>query len=62
MVEILDVVEHEDGSATYSVDLTDEEKDTFAQAGFRLAIMLAAFQITEKELFEILVENKNKEN
>ncbi len=62
MVEILDVVEHEDGSATYSVDLTDEEKDTFAQAGFRLAIILAAFQITEKELFEILVENENKEN
>ena len=37
-MEVSNIVEHEDGSATFSFDLTDEEKTVLLQLGILTAI------------------------
>lgn len=60
-IEVVNVVEHEDGSATYSIEMSEEEKEIFAKAGIRFSIILAGFNITENELFNILKEREENE-
>lgn len=53
-VEVTNVVEHEDGSATYTFDMIDEARDRFADVGIKFALYAGAFEKTTDELFEIL--------
>lgn len=53
-VEVTGVVEHEDGSATYTFEMSDDEKDRFADIGLRLALYAGAFGKNTEELFAIL--------
>jgi len=53
-VEVTDVVEHEDGSATYTFEMSDEERDQMANIGLKFVLYAGAFSKTTSEMFAIL--------
>lgn len=50
------VVEHEDGSATYTFDMSNDTRDMFVNDGIRLVLMCAVADISVEDAFDILHE------
>ena len=48
------VVEHEDGSATYTFDMSNDTRDMFVDEGVRLILMCAAAGISVEDAFDML--------
>lgn len=48
------VVEHEDGSATYTFDMSNDTRDMFVSDGVRLVLMCAVAGISVEDAFDIL--------
>jgi len=48
-MEVKDIIEHEDGSATYHFDLTAEEQDALCRNGILWAIICGATGLTVEE-------------
>ena len=56
LIEVADVVENEDGSATLSFDLDKDAVKVFAEIGLKFALYCAANNMTTNEVFETLQE------
>ena len=48
------VVEHEDGSATYTFDMSNDTRDMFVSEGVRLILMCAVAEISVEDAFDML--------
>jgi len=48
------VVEHEDGSATYTFDMSYDTREMFVEDGIRLVLMCAVAEISVGEAFDML--------
>ena len=48
------VVEHEDGSATYTFDMSNDTRDMFVSEGVRLILMCAVAKISVEDAFDML--------
>ena len=61
-IRVVDEVEHEDGSATYSVDLDHNAEVALAKIGLDVVIFCAAYQLDIQEVFnQIVWLHKSKE-
>lgn len=49
-MEVLDIIEHEDGSATYQFDLTPQEHDAMCRNGIMWAILAGVTGITQEQV------------
>ena len=59
------VVEHEDGSATYTFDMSDDTRNMFIEDGVRLVLMCAVAEISVEDALDIIhniAEERLKEN
>jgi hypothetical protein len=52
-MEVIDLIEHEDGSATYTFDLTPQEHDAMCRNGIIWAIVCGATGLTVEEAMKI---------
>lgn len=57
-IEITDVVDHDDGSATMSFDLSDDATKTMASYGVKFLLYCAAYGITTDEAFDLIAGRK----
>jgi hypothetical protein len=48
-MEVRDIIEHEDGSATYTIDLTAEETDAMVRNGILWAIVCGCTGLTVEQ-------------
>lgn len=61
-IRVVDEVEHEDGSATYSFDLDQKAQSSLAKIGLEVVIFCAAYQLDIQEVFDhIAWLSKSKE-
>ena len=61
-IRVVDEVEHEDGSATYSFDLDHNAEVALAKIGLDVVIFCAAYQLDIQEVFnQIVWLHKSKE-
>jgi len=51
-MEVLKIIEHEDGSATYSFDLTAEETDAMVRNGILWAIVCGCTGLTVEQVMK----------
>jgi len=54
------VVEHEDGSATYTFDMSNDTLDMFVSEGVRLILMCAVAEISVEDAFDMLQDIAKK--
>lgn len=54
-LDIVDVVEHEDGSATFQFQTSDDAKKMFAELGMRLVLHCAAVGRSTEDVLESIV-------
>jgi hypothetical protein len=52
-MEIMLVEEHEDGSATYTFDVTDEEKNLLTPGGIQLGLLLGITGLSYSDLVRL---------
>jgi len=57
-MEVRDIIEHEDGGATYTVDLTPEESDAMCRNGILWAIVSAVTGITVDHALKLHKESE----
>ncbi|MDB4378660.1 hypothetical protein N9Z41_02700 [bacterium] len=55
------MVEHEDGSATYSFDMDSKTTGIAAEIGLKALMFCGAFQITTEQMFDMLLEGLKQE-
>ena len=58
-MKVIDEVEHEDGSATYTFDLTEEERIIMTQQGILWSIIAGATGVTPEQVFRDYMEKKD---
>ena len=58
---IKDTVEHEDGSATYSFDLSDGARDDLANIGLEFVLYCAAARIDIQDAFKLILRSAKKQ-
>ena len=51
-MKIIDEIEHEDGSATYTFDMTEEERILMTQQGILWSIIAGATGVTPEQVFK----------
>ena len=57
---VVDVQDHEDGSATITFDLPEEVQKVFVELGLKLVLYLHVYEVTEGELWDMMA-NKARE-
>ncbi len=50
-IEIIDVVDHEDGSSTMTFDMSDDDAKTMASYGMKFVMYCAAYDVSIEEAF-----------
>lgn len=61
-IVVVDEVEHEDGSATYSFDLDEKAQKGLAKLGLELSLYCAAYRLDIQEVFDhIALVGKSRE-
>ena len=58
-MEVINEVEHEDGSATYTFDLTEQERIIMTQQGILWSIIAGATGVTPEQVFREYMEKKD---
>jgi len=53
-IEVSDVKEHEDGSATYTFDMDQESSDLLTEVGLKLILFCGAAGVYTEEVFDYL--------
>jgi len=56
-IVVKDTVEHEDGSATYSFDLSDGARDDLANIGLEFVLYCAAARVDIQDAFKMILES-----
>jgi DNA-binding IclR family transcriptional regulator len=56
-LDIVDTIEHEDGSATYQFQTSEEAKQMFAELGMRLVLHCAASGKSTEEVLENVLQD-----
>lgn len=56
LLEVVKVVEHEDGGATYTFDMTDEMSDICGSLGLKLLLYCGALDRSPASVFDMLGE------
>jgi NTP pyrophosphatase (non-canonical NTP hydrolase) len=59
-IEVLDVKEHEDGSATYTFDMDQESSDLLTEVGLKLILFCGAAGISTEEVFDSVRQKIDK--
>lgn len=54
MIVVTDVVEHEDGSATYTFDMDEKSEKKITELGLEFILTCAAYGLDIQEAFEVL--------
>lgn len=54
-IEVTDVIEHEDGGATFKIDLDAEARDCFIRVGLTHVLVSAAIEATDLDAGEVAV-------
>ena len=60
MIVVTDVVEHEDGSATYTFDIDDVSSKKITELGLEFILTCAAFKLDIHEAFKVLADYGKK--
>lgn len=60
-VKIVDTVEHEDGSATYSFDIDEEARNGLANVGLEFVLYCAATKLDIRDAFDLLMAKAKSE-
>lgn len=55
-MKVINEVEHEDGSATYTFDLTEQERIIMTQQGILWSIIAGATGVTPEQVFKDYME------
>lgn len=58
-IDIEDVEEHDDGSATFTVQLDDDVREHLASEGLKLVLYCAAAQMDIQKVYDFIEENMN---
>jgi hypothetical protein len=61
-MQVINEIEHEDGSATYTFDLTEQERIIMTQQGILWSIIAGATGVTPEQVFKDYMENKDEED
>jgi len=61
-MKVLDIKEHEDGSATYKFDLTPEENEAMCKNGIMWAIVASISGITIQDVINQYNDSHNTED
>lgn len=56
-IKVVDTVEHEDGSATYTFDLDDEARNNLANLGLEFVLHCAATGMDIQDAFKLILRN-----
>ena len=59
---VVDVQDHEDGSATINFDLPEEAQKVFVELGLKLALYLHVYEMTEGELWAMMANKAGDTN
>ena len=59
-MKVVDEVEHEDGSATYTFDLTEEERRICTEQGILWMIVAGATGVTPESVMRDWIEHEEK--
>jgi len=59
-IVITDTVEHEDGSATYSFDISDDARSSLAEIGIEFILYCAAARIDIQDALDMILSNAEK--
>lgn len=59
-MEIENAKEHEDGSVTYVIEMTNEEINIMAKEGVKLAILLGICELTYEGLAKKLIDERTQ--
>jgi len=61
-IEVTDVVEHENGDATYTFEMDDDSVKIVTELGIKLLLYCGACEVSTQEVFdELLQKAKNRE-
>lgn len=60
-LEVIDVKEHEDGSATLSFDMDSETAEIVSSLGLKFLLYCGAYGLSTEEALRIIQENGNPE-
>lgn len=60
-MEVRDIIEHEDGSATYHFNLTPEENEAMCRNGILWAVVCGATGLTVDKVIEEYLRNPEDE-
>jgi hypothetical protein len=60
-IEIVDIVDQDDGSAVITFDLSDHALKTMAQYGLKFVLICAAYDVTIDEALDRIAGRENKE-
>ena len=55
-MELIKVKEHEDGSATYTFDVSQEEKDLLVPSGIQLGLLCGITGLTYTEIVKVCID------
>ena len=58
-MKVIDEVEHEDGSATYTFDMTEEERIIMTQQGILWSIVAGATGVTPESIMKKWIEEND---
>lgn len=61
-MKVIDEVEHEDGSATYTFEMTDEERRIMVEQGLLWSIVAGATGITVEEVLRDYIDQKEEDD
>ena len=61
-MEVINEVEHEDGSATYTFDLTEQERIIMTQQGILWSIIAGATGVTPEQVFKEHLDKQDVES
>ena len=56
-IVITDVVEHEDGSATYTLQISDAARDRIAREGLELVLCCAAAKMDIRDVYDWILSH-----
>lgn len=59
-MQVIEEVEHEDGSATYVIDMTEEERQAVMEQGLKWMLVAGITEVTPEKIMEIYMQEKDK--